>query len=119
MHEVSKDEASHWRTDKAKRHIANKYTLPNISWPIREEWNAFVIPSTHFLDRVDATRSKIIDKLRENIRPSRHRFEDKVANPIQFESDHPEMTIYEGIDLYESFYWLEPVEGQWGSWKCM
>jgi hypothetical protein len=45
-----------------------------------------------------------------------------MANPIQFESDHPEMPIDEVIDLYESFYLLENVEekwGRWGSWKCM
>ena len=49
-----------------------------------------------------------------------------MANPIQFESDHPEklaeMPIYGVIDFYESFYLLEPVEEKWcrwGSWKCM
>ncbi len=45
-----------------------------------------------------------------------------MANPIQFESDHPEIIIEEVIDLYESSYLLGPVEekwGQWGSWKCM
>eukprot|EP00291_Cryptomonas_curvata_P026417 CAMPEP_0172154284 /NCGR_PEP_ID=MMETSP1050-20130122/1944_1 /TAXON_ID=233186 /ORGANISM="Cryptomonas curvata, Strain CCAP979/52" /LENGTH=243 /DNA_ID=CAMNT_0012822973 /DNA_START=34 /DNA_END=765 /DNA_ORIENTATION=+ len=32
------------------------------------------------------------------------------------------MTIDEIIDLYESFYLLEPIEekwGRWGTWKCM
>ena len=48
MHEVSKDEASHWLTD--KRHIANKYTLPNILWPIREEWNCLELLHPYVLE---------------------------------------------------------------------
>ncbi len=188
MHEVSKDEASHWRTDTAKLHIPNKYTFPNMQWPIGEDWNrlellhqyvlelsyadggsaaketwrksmrmihavqgikaltpvhekvrmlhemdslvvlartnltSIVIPSTRFLDSVDATRSISIDELREVIRPSRHHFEDMMSNPLQFESDHPAMTIDELIDLYESFYLLEPIEEKWGRWgslRCM
>ena len=78
--------------------------------PARTNLTSIIIPSTHFLDRVDAARSKTIDELREDIHQPRHRFEDMMANPIQFESDHPEMPIDEVIDLYELFYLLEPVE---------
>ncbi len=45
-----------------------------------------------------------------------------LANPIQFESDHPDMIIDEMVELYESYYLVEPIEekwGRWGSWKCM
>jgi hypothetical protein len=45
-----------------------------------------------------------------------------LANPIQFESDHPDMTIDEMVELYESFFFVEPIEEKWGrsgSWKCM
>jgi hypothetical protein len=59
----------------------------------RTNLTSIVIPSTCFHDSVDATRSMSIDEPREVIRPSRHRFEDMMSNPIQFESDHPEMTI--------------------------
>ncbi len=75
---------------------------------------SIVILSTRFLDSVDATLIMSIDELCEVIRPSRHFFEDMMSNPIQFESDDPEMTIDELIDLYESFYLLEPVEEKWG-----
>ena len=188
LHEVSKDEASHWRADTAKRHIANKFTFPSMPWPIREDWNrleklhpyvlelsyadggaeskdkwrksmrlirtipgvdrltpvhekismlhdmgsiavpprttltSIIIPSTKLLDDLDPPRSMCIDELREVIRPKRHLFEDMLANPIQFESDHPDLTIEEIIELYESCYLLEPIEekwGRWGSWKCM
>ena len=54
-----------------------------------------------------------IDQLREAIRPKLHLFEDMLANPIQFESDHPDMTIGEIIELYESFYLLEPIGEKW------
>jgi hypothetical protein len=49
-------------------------------------------------------------------------FEDMLANPIQFESDHPDMTIDGMVELYESFYLVETIEEKWGrcrSWKCM
>ena len=50
MHEVSKDEASHWRTDTAKRHIANKYTFPSMPWPIREDWNGLELMHRYVLE---------------------------------------------------------------------
>jgi hypothetical protein len=73
---------------------------------------------------LDLHRAKSIDDLRETIRPGSHLFEDMLSNPIQFESDHPEMPIEEVVDLYESYYLpvVEPIEekwGRWGSWKCM
>jgi hypothetical protein len=85
-------------------------------------FTSIFIPSTGFLDSVDSLRSKSFDDLRDEIRPSLHLFEDMLANPIQFESDHPDMTIDEMVQMYESFYLLEPIEekwGRWGSWKCM
>ena len=39
LHETSMDEASFWRADTAKRHIARKYTFPSLPWPIRDDWN--------------------------------------------------------------------------------
>ena len=39
LHEVSQDEASFWRADTAKRHVANKYTFPSLPWPVKEDWN--------------------------------------------------------------------------------
>jgi hypothetical protein len=39
LHEVSKEEASHWRQNNGKRQIASKYTFPSLPWPIREDWN--------------------------------------------------------------------------------
>ncbi len=62
-----------------------------------------------------------IDELREVILPKRYLFEDMFSNPIQFETDHPEMTFEEMVDLYDSFYLVESIEekwGRWGSWKC-
>ena len=188
LHEVSKEEASYWRKDTAKRHMANKYTFPSMQWPIKEDWNhlermhpyvlelsyadgasqpkdtwrkamrsictvsgmepltpvhekismlheeggitlpprttltSIVMPSTRLLDSLDKSRSMSLDDLREVIRPKRHLFEDMLANPIQFETDHPDMTIEEMVDLYESFYMVEPIEEKWGrygSFKCM
>jgi hypothetical protein len=43
-----------------------------------------------------------------------------LANPIQFEYDHPDMTIDEMVE--QSFNLVELIEekwGRWGSWKCM
>ncbi len=50
MHEVSKDEASHWRTDTAKRHIPSKYTFPSMPWPIREDWNGLELLLQYVLE---------------------------------------------------------------------
>jgi hypothetical protein len=90
------------------------HEMGSLVLPARTNITSGVIPSTNYLDRVDSTRSMSVDELREVIRASRHRFEDTMANTIQFESDHPEMTIEEVIDLYEPFYLLEPVEEKWG-----
>jgi hypothetical protein len=69
-----------------------------------------VIPSTRYLDRIDPHRAMSIDDLREHIRPGRHLFEDMLVNPIQFESDHPDMTIDEMVELYKSFYLVKPID---------
>ncbi len=47
--------------------------------------------------------------LQERISPGRHLFEDMLSNPIQFESDHPAMPIEEMVELYESYYLVEPI----------
>jgi len=94
----------------------------SIALPPRTNLVSIVIPSSRLLDKLDPQREKSIDELREIIRPERHLFEDMLSNPIQFESDHPEKHIEDVVDLYESFYLLEPIEekwGRWGSWKCM
>jgi hypothetical protein len=43
-----------------------------------------VIPSTRFIDHVDAQRSRSIDDIRDEIRPKRHLFKGMLGNPIQF-----------------------------------
>jgi hypothetical protein len=94
-----------------------------IALPPRTTLISIVIPSTRYLDRIDPHRAMYIDDLREHIRPGRHLFEDMLANPIQFESDHPYMTIDEMVALYEFIWWNQSkrsgVPGRWGSWKCM
>ena len=93
-----------------------------IALPPRTTLLSIIIPSSRLLDKLDPHRAKSIDELREIIRPGRHLFEDMLSNPIQFESGHPEMPIEEVVDLYESYYLLEPIKekwGCWGSWKCM
>ncbi len=72
------------------------------------------MPSTRLLDSLDKSRSISLDDLREVIRPKWRLFEDMLANPIQFETDHPDMSIEEMLDLYESFYTVEPIEEKWG-----
>ena len=175
LHEVSKDKASYWRKDTAKRHMSLKYSFPSLPWPEKEDWNhleqlhpyvlelsyadggaqskdtwrkimrsmrtvpgvepltpvhmkvsmllestsphlpprntltSVILPSAKLLDSFDETRSLSIDDLREKIRDIRHKFEDMMANPIQFAADHAEMTIEEIMDLYESFYFLDPI----------
>ncbi len=52
------------------------HEMDSLVVPARTNLTSIVIPSTRFLDSVDATRSMSIDELREVIRPSRHRFED-------------------------------------------
>jgi hypothetical protein len=95
-------------------------TSPHL--PPRNTLTSVILPSAKLLDSFDETRSLSIVDLREKIRDIRHKLEDMMANPIQFEADHPEMTIEEILDLYESFYFLDPIEekwGRWGTWKCM
>ncbi len=93
-----------------------------IALPPRTTLISIVIPSFRLLDRLDPHRAMSINDLREHIRPGRHLFEDMLANPIQFESDHPDMPIEKMVELYESYYLVEPIGekwGRWGSWKCM
>jgi hypothetical protein len=85
-----------------------------IALPPRTTLIRVVIPSSRNLDRIDPHRAMSIDDLREHIRPGRYLFEDMLANPIQFESDHPDITIDEMVELYESFYLVEPIEEKWG-----
>ena len=94
----------------------------SISLPPRTTLWSIIIPSSRLLAKLDQQRAKSLEDLRELIRPGRHLFEDMLSNPIQFEYDHSEMPIEEVVDLYESYYLLEPIEekwGRWGSWKCM
>ena len=39
LHETSKEEASRFRKETAKRHAVNKYTFQSMPCPIREDWN--------------------------------------------------------------------------------
>jgi hypothetical protein len=83
---------------------------------------SIIIASTRLLGKIDQHRAMSIDQLREVIRPMLHLFEDTLSNPIQFEGDHPEMTMEEMVELYESFYLVKPIEEKWGcrgSWKCI
>ncbi len=81
-------------------------------------WNGYhcrsvVIPSTRYLDRIDPQCDRSIDNIRNEIRPSQHLFEDLLANPKEVETDNPDMTIEEIIELYESFYMLESIQEKW------
>ncbi len=98
------------------------HDMGSIAVPPRTTLTSVVIPSSRFLDLVEAQRTKSIDNIREEIRLKWHLFADMLANPIQYEPEHPDMTIDEIIDLYASFYLLEPNEEKWGRWgslKCM
>ncbi len=53
-----------------------------IALPPRTTLLSIVIPSSRLLDKFDPHRAMSIDDLRETIRPSRHLFEDMLANPI-------------------------------------
>jgi hypothetical protein len=102
--------------------ISMLHEMGSMAVPPRTILTSVVIPSTRYLDHVDAQRSGSIDDIREEIRPRLHLFEDLLANPIQFEYNHQDMSIEDIIELFESFYMLKPIEekwGRWGSWKCM
>jgi hypothetical protein len=62
---------------------------------------SIVIPSSRLLDRMDSHHAMSIDNLREHIHLGCQLFEIMLANPIQFESDHPDMPIEEMVELYE------------------
>ena len=78
--------------------ISMLHDLGSIVIPSRTTSTSIVIPSSGLLDRLDEKHSMSIDDLRELIRPKRHLFKDMLANPIQFESDNPEMTIEEMME---------------------
>jgi hypothetical protein len=93
-----------------------------ITLPPRTTLTSIVLPSTRLLDHLDESRTMSVDDLREVIRPKQTLFQDMLANPIEFENDNPDMTIEEMLELYESFYMIEPIEEKWGrygSFKCM
>jgi hypothetical protein len=58
LHEVSKEQASFWRADTAKRHAHNLFSFPKLPWPIGEDWNrlAEMHPYVLELAYVDAAR---------------------------------------------------------------
>jgi hypothetical protein len=39
LHEVSKNEASYWHNDTAKRHMSLKYIFLSLPWPEKEDRN--------------------------------------------------------------------------------
>jgi hypothetical protein len=76
-----------------------------IALPPRTPLLSIVIPSSRLLDKLDPHRAMSIDDLRETIRPGRHLFEDMLANPIQFESDHPEMPLKKWSTCMSHIFW--------------
>ena len=99
--------------------MANR--LGGLALPPRSDLSSITLPSAKLLDGFDPDRRMSADELREAIRDLRYEFEDMVQHPIQYEGNSADKPLEEILDLYESFYILEPIEirwGRWGTFKC-